>query len=613
MTITPTDQPPGKWDLTCLYGGDDDPQIAADIATIEGRVSEFATQYGGLTVRSIRLMRRAIRAFEKLQRIVLLEPTIDDQLGPCKPLYYWMLRDASESTDATRAKVQELAAWHRTQLDKVAFFFQLLDGMSQSRRRALLRSLRLRPYRAWLTQRFMLPIAAAPTPQARAAATAAIAQAVQQTGKLNAAISNATAMVLKDGVQQSANLITIAGRAISSNKDEAASAIAALPALYTGLEGRAFVELTTALAARTAEAGLLGGSVLGVRCATDTLSTDTLDGMIEAVMAPDSLNVAHRYYALKAALDGGKLPFARRRVMYGAPKQYTWPEALDLLRTFFARISPALAAEFERALANGYIDAESNRQGKIPVTCCYWAYGLQPMLVINFTGDMTNISQIAHEFAGHYMAALAVSRQRNGLGYNTKIPLAETHGVSWQLLVPWVLADKLGTDAQSELAGIMYVLETLASTCYLQIAGTKCEQRMYAEYQNGTLTLDGLESFFADDMHQLFGDAVMQDELSKLNWITWSQLRQGFYNYSYAMAAMIAIVLRERYMAKPASTVQQINRLMSAGCKDTLANIYREVGIDLGPDLWRQGINAFATMLDRATELASQLDLIPTV
>ena len=135
---------------------------------------------------------------------------------------------------------------------------------------------------------------------------------------------------------------------------------------------------------------------------------------------------------------------------------------------------------------------------------------------------------------------------------------------------------------------------------------------MYADFQNGTLTLDGQESFFADYMYQLFGDAVRMDELSRLNWITWSQMRQGFYNYSYAMAGMIAIVLRERYVADPAGTVRQINSLMAAGSKDTLANIYAEVGIILGPDLWRQGINAIAAMVDRATALAQQLGHIPT-
>ena len=610
MTMTLADQPPGKWNLSSLYDSDDDPRIAADIAAIETAVGMFAAEFAGLATGSIWQLRRAIGAFEKLQRSILLEPTIDAQLGPCKPMYYWLLRDASATTDATQAKVRELAAWHQVQLDKVAFFFQLLASMSQSRRRTLLRSLRLRPYRAWLVQRFMLPTAT-PTPQARAAATAATAKATELTGKLSAAIGGTTATVWKDGKSQTMGMMGIAALATSPDPDEAASAVVALPALYDGLKDQAFAELTTALAARIAEANLSGGSVEAVRCATDTLSTDTLDGMIEAIMAPDSLEVARRYYALKAALMGGQLPFARRRVTYGTPKKYTWPEAVDLLRTFFARISPALAAEFDRALANGYIDAEP-RPGKAPVTCCYWAYGLQPMLTVNFIGDMNNISQIAHEFAGHFMAALAVSRRRNGLGYNTKIPLAETHGVSWQLLVPGVVADKLGGDAQSELVVIMATLETLTSTCYLQSDGTKCEQRMYADFQNGTLTLDGQESFFADYMYQLFGDAVRMDELSRLNWITWSQMRQGFYNYSYAMAGMIAIVLRERYVADPAGTVRQINGLMAAGSKDTLANIYAEVGIILGPDLWRQGINAIAAMVDRATALAQQLGHIPT-
>ena len=610
--IMTTDQPPGAWSLICLYSGDEDPQIAADMTAIEAVIDIFTARYAKLTERSLtRRLAQAICSFEKLQWMFLAEPTIDEQLGGSKPEYYWMLRDASNSTDATQAEVQKLAAWRLAQMDKLEFFFQLFDGMSKTRRRSLLNARSMRPYREWLVQRFMLPVAA-PTPAARTAAAVTTAHSAQLTSQLNAALGGASAVVWKDGTQQHVSLPGIAALTTSPIEQEWQSAATTLPTLYDGLKDQAFVELTTALAARTAEAGLLGCGVEALRCASDTLSTGTLDDLIQVVMSPGSLDVAHRYYALKAALMGGQLPFARRRATYGTLKKYSWLEAVELIQTFFERISPTLLVEFNHALANGYIDAQP-REGKTSRTACWWRPGLQPMLAVNFIGDINNISQIVHEFAGHFMAALAVSKVRDGLSYNTKIPLAETHGVSWQLLVPVVLADKLGSDDQANLIAMMAGLETIMTTIYLQGVATAFEQKLYTTFTQGSLTLDQLEALFTDYMHQMFGDGVATDELTKLNWVMWPQLRQGFYNYSYCMAGMFAVVLREQYETDPTSTVQRIDRLMAAGSKNTLTNIFGEVDITLNTDLWQQCIRAIAAQLDKAFALARQLGLIPAV
>jgi len=603
---TQTDQPPGAWNLSCLYDGDDDPQIADDIATIEATVNAFVAKHAGLIAASpMWRWARAIADFRGLQWRFLVEPTIDEQLGPCRPMYYWMLRDASESTEAAQAKMQELTAWYQGLQSKLEFFLQLFDGMPQSRRRVLLKSPWLRPYRAWLTQRFMLPVST-PTPAQRAAAGVATANAAQLTNQLSVAFGSAGAMVWKDGTQQRVSLPGIVSLATSPIEQEWQSAAAALPVLYNGLKGQAFVELTTALAARTAEANLLGGSVEAVRCATDTLPADTLDGLVGAVMDPNTLTVAHKCYALKATLMGGQLPFARRRATYGVLKKYTWPEAIGLIRTFFERTSPTFLAEFDRALANGYIDAQA-RDGKTPRTACWWGPDMQPMLAVNFIGDINNISQIVHEF-GHYMAALAASRSCNGLSYNTRIPKAETDGIGLQLLVPLVVADKLGDDEQSRLVAMMAQLETIMSTIFLQCAGTAFEQRLY---KDSTLTVDRIVSLFTEYMHMLFGDGVAIDDLTGLNWINWPQLRQGFYNYGYVLAGMVAVVIRQRYQTDPADTIRQINRLMAAGSKATLTDIYEAIGITLGPDLWRECISAIADQVDQATALAQQLGLIP--
>jgi len=579
------------------------------MTAIEATVNAFAAKYASLTAASPTWRwARAIADFRDLQWKFLVEPTIDEQLASCRPMYYWMLRDASKSTEATQAKMQELATWRQGLLDKVEFFLQLLGGMPQSRRRALLKSLWLRPYRAWLTQRFMLPVATS-TPAQRATAAAATAKATQLTSQLSAAFGNAGAIVWKDGVQQRVSLSGIVSLATSPVEKEWRSAAAALPTLYTELKDQAFVELMAALAARKAEANLLGGSVEAIRCASDTLPTDTLDSLVEAIMDPAALAVAHKYYALKATLMGGQLPFARRRATYGVLMKYTWPEAVDLIRTFFERTNPTFLAEFDHALANGYIDAQA-RDGKTPRTACCWMPGEQPVLTVNFIGDINNVSQIAHE-SGHEVAAVAVSQSCNGLSYNTRIPKAETDGIGLQLLLPLVVADKLGLDDQCKLVAMMAQLETIMSTVFLQCVGTAFEQRLYEESAKGALSVDRVVLLFTEYMQKQFGDGVATDELTGLNWINWPQMRQGFYNYGYVLAGMIAVVLRQRYQADPAGTIRQITHLMASGSKATLAEIYKEIHINLGPDLWQQCIRAIADQVDQATALAQQLGLIP--
>ncbi len=616
MNPTPVVRMPGKWNLDCLYKNGKDPQIRQDIIVITEAITVFVAKYAGLSAESsVQMLAAALHDFEELQRSFLAEPTIDDQLGKSKPEYYWMLRLAMSNTKTTRDKMQRLGNWHQQQLQKLEFFFQAFDNASQERRTELLAAPELRAYWPWLKQRFMLPIAAAPTAEARAAAAKAIAEANRLKYQLNAAIGNATATVWNGTAEVVMSLPGIMSLVNSPDPRVAREAGMTLPKLYAELEELAFKELMAALAAQTAEAGLHGGTVKTVRCASDTLAPDVLTSLLETLLGPDALETVQAYYELKAALNkkylvNGKLPYAQRRTPYGVLQPYTWPEAVGLIRMFGERTDPAIGAEFNRALAEGCVDAEP-RKGKTGVTACWWALGLQPMFAVTFTGDLENIAQVVHEFFAHYRAAQMVSEQRDGLSYNTRIPLAESQGVGWQLLVPLVLADKLDLDANGKLVLAMAQLETLISTVFLQGIATAFEQQMYAAFNQGTLDLPRLKSLFVEYMHKQFGDAVAMDELASLNWLPWSQLRQGFYNYAYAIAGMIAIVVRKRYEADPAAAIRLLLTLMGAGSKSTLTDIFAEVGIELGPELWRECIQIITEQVKEAIDLARQLGLYP--
>lgn len=597
---------PGRWDLSCLYSGDDDPQIQRDIAQIEAFVNAFAAKYADLTAdASFDRLAEALDEFRDLQHLFLAESTIDQQLGGSKPEYYWMLRQASATTSAVQAEVERLATWRQAQLQKLEFFFQLFATASHERRDAMLGAAELRRYKFWLVQRFMLPVAT-PTPQAKAAAAAATAKASHLTDQLSAAIGSASAQVWKDGKKQTVTLPGINSLTTSPIPAERWSAAAVLPDLLAPLRDQAFEELTAALAARVAEAGLQGGDVETVRCAADTLSPDTLDSLLDAITGPEGQAAGQRYYQLKAALMGvQQLPFAWRRLPSGALQKRRWTEVVGLVRTFYERIKPSYADEFDRALKRGHIDAEP-RKGKTPVTACWWMYGHPPFLAVNFTGDWNNLSQVLHEF-GHDLAGLLDSREQDGLGFNTRVPLAETHGVTLQLLAPLVLSDMLSLSDQDKLTMIMAQLETLTSTVLLQGNATAFERQLYAEFLQGTLTVDRLETLFTQHMARQFGPAVAMDSLARLYWIIWVQLRYGFYNYAYSFAGIIAAVLCDRFTTDPDSTIAQINTLLGAGSSGTLADIFEGVGITLGPDLWREGIHAITALTNKATILARQL------
>jgi len=48
---------------------------------------------------------------------------------------------------------------------------------------------------------------------------------------------------------------------------------------------------------------------------------------------------------------------------------------------------------------------------------------------------------------------------------------------------------------------------------------------------------------------------------------------------------------------------------MAAGNKDTLANIFGEINIVLGPELWSEGLRVMATLLDETIDLAHRPEL----
>lgn len=324
----------------------------------------------------------------------------------------------------------------------------------------------------------------------------------------------------------------------------------------------------------------------------------TVEALISAVTS--RYDIVQRYYHLKRQMLGLSelTDYDRYAPLPHLPQQtIPWADARHLVLEAMDHFSPKMATIAEKFFDRRWIHApilEGKRGGAFAHPC---VPEIHPYVMVNYTGNIRDISTVAHEL-GHgvhqYLAA--------GQGYfnsATPLVLAETASVFAELLL-FKFQLKSIASAEERKAFTCQKLESIFATVFRQIAMNRFENAVHlARREKGELAAEDISAQWRATQSVMFADSVvLRSEYD----IWWSYIPHFVsspgYVYSYAFGELLVLSLYAIYQERGDSFEPMYLDLLAAGGSRSPYDLLAPFGINLDdPAFWGQGLDFIDSML----------------
>lgn len=329
------------------------------------------------------------------------------------------------------------------------------------------------------------------------------------------------------------------------------------------------------------------------------LSDSTVSTLVDTITS--RYDLVQRYYNVKKDILGvDKLEdFDRYAPLPSLPStKVNWQPCKEIVLSAFAAFSPEMAK-----IATDFFDkrwihapiAQGKRGGAFAHPC---VPDVHPYVLVNYTGNLRDVSTVAHEL-GHGVHQILAAK-RGHFNSDTPIPLAETASVFAELLVFNNQLEIL-KNKDERRAFICQKLESIFATVFRQTAMNKFEELMHeGRRTHGELSSDQLSEYWLTTQQAMFGDSVT---LRKDYGIWWSYIPHFLstpgYVYSYAFGELLVLALYGLYKKEGDSFVQKYMTLLSAGGSLSPYTLMEPFGIDLDdPKFWQGGLDVIEQLLE---------------
>ncbi|MEW6520740.1 MAG: M3 family oligoendopeptidase [Thermodesulfobacteriota bacterium] len=328
------------------------------------------------------------------------------------------------------------------------------------------------------------------------------------------------------------------------------------------------------------------------------LEDATVEVLIEAAIS--RYDIVQRYYRVKKELLGldELKDYDRYAPLPHLPSATIgWEECREMVLAGFRNFSPKMAEIASFFFDRRWIHApvlEGKRGGAFAHPC---VPEVHPYVMVNFTGNIRDVSTVAHEL-GHGVHQYLAARQ----GYfnsSTPLVLAETASVFAELLI---FHDQLAllTDAGERKAFTCQKLESIFATVFRQVSMNRFENLIHnARREKGELSPDRLRELWLTTQREMFGDSVT---LTDNYGIWWSYiphfLHSPGYVYSYAFGELLVLALYNLYQNEGRQFIPRYLHLLSQGGSLSPYELLQPFGVDLNDrNFWQGGLAIIDQML----------------
>lgn len=571
------------WNLGDLYQLVDDPQIESDIRECETRASSLEQTYKG---------RIAELPGEELKTLVKSLEALDVLQGRLATyaFLYFTTRTADPAASALLQRIEELTS----QTGRRTVFFRLeWNRLPQSQANTLLHSEELASYHHYLSvMRTFAPHQLSDSEE----------ELLQELGPIGRSawltLFEKIMGQIKFGDDERTEEEVLSELYHPEREVRKKAAADLTDGLRRNLHILTHIFNTLAAEKSISDRLRRYGSWISAMNLENELDVNTVDALISAVTS--RYDIVQRYYRLKAKLLGldELYDYDRYAPVTGLDTALvSWQQCKSIVLESFAEFSPRMADIAERFFTGKWIHApvgEGKRGGAFAHPC---VPGIHPYIMVNYTGNLRDVSTVAHELGHGIHQYLAT-----GQGYynsDTPLVLAETASVFAELLV-FKAQLRMLQNSEARRAFICQKLESIFATVFRQVSMNRFEEKMHnGRRQQGELSAAVLSHYWLESQELMFGDSVvLSDDYS----VWWSYIPHFLstpgYVYSYAFGELLVLALYNLYQKQGDAFVDKYLALLAAGGCETPYDLLQSFAIDLtDSSFWLGGLEVIEQML----------------
>lgn len=580
FSYTPTQKLPTlkanktDWDLKRLYyKSHKDPQIETDLAAGEHEYAAFVKKYQNKDfVSSVPKLLAALEDYKHLHTLV-----------PDKPAYYLSLRRELNSTDTDAEKILNIIEQRLTKLGNSIIFFPLTIGKIPKLQQSIfLNNERLAEYKFLLEGMF-------------ADAAYSLTEAEEKILSLKAITSRGLWIAGTEKIVGSST-ITVKGKKMPLN--EALMKHIDAPKKERHLLWNACADELEKIAP-VAENEL--NALFIDKKINDELRNyqkpysatvraydnqeKSLEALVEAVTTT-GYALSKKFFTLKKKLMGSTLDFIDRNDMPGLLPELEYDTAVTICRDAFYGFNPLYGSIFDEMLSNGHIDVFS-KPGKGGGAFCAGGTNMPTVVLLNHSNDFNSARTLAHEI-GHAIHSYR-SKEQSVLYSEHSTVTAETASTFFEAVIGHSILQTLSEKDKVQYLGTL--LGDKIDTIIMCIARYCAELEMHETVRReGSMTWQNMSAVLAKHLKNYCGKAITVNDRHGLLVISKTHYRRNFYQYTYSFGSIASSIMYKRYQENP-NYAAQVETFLSAGEKDTVENIFGEIGIDTTtPSVFVEGL-----------------------
>lgn len=581
----------GKWDLSILYSGFDDPKYSSDIEELSARsksLSDLAAKVGELDKKE--LMISYVKESEAISTLI-------SKLAIFANLRY---SANTKDTDAASAlgKVMNIAAG-TARADTV--IKAAIAG--EAKLPEMIKSVpELSDY-----EYFLMNIARDGKYLLSDGEEELFAKmnmsGASAWSDLQSSLTSSLKVKLGD---ETVNLSTVRNLAYDPDPEVRRSAYEAELAAYEKIKEPVAFALNSIKLQVLSECALRGfSSPLDKALYNSRMKRETLDALMGAI--DEYLPVFRKYLRAKAKALGheGGLPWYDLFAPMGkADKKYTVSDAKDYLLGVFGKFDAELHNMVKEAFECGWIDFYP-RDGKVGGAFdCGVPSAKESRVLTNFDGSFSDVITLAHEL-GHSFHDRQVFRH-SIINQDYSMPVAETASTFNEVMV---MADAIAGAETKEEKLLLIESELMDATQIIVDIYSRYlfEGSVFEKREEEFMDADKLSGLMLEAQKKAYGDGLDEKTMHPFMWVCKGHYYSGglsFYNFPYAFGGLFARGLYAKYKKEGKDFVSTYKKLLYTTPIADVEDAAAIAGVDLtSRDFWRAGLSMMADEIEEFCDL----------
>lgn len=333
-------------------------------------------------------------------------------------------------------------------------------------------------------------------------------------------------------------------------------------------------------------------SALSSSIFSEEASEDVYKMLIKKVR--ENVDVFYDYMEIKRKMLGLKVisisdsfaPILKKKT-----KTYTYDEAIEMIKEAVKPLGQDYQNLIQRAKDERWIDVFENK-GKDSGAYSTHAYGITPLVLTNFRGDLDSVFTLAHELGHAIHSFFSMNKQK----YETSdyvIFVAEVASTTNEMLLLRYLLSQAKTKEEKMF---LYdkLLSDVKSTIFRQTMFSEFEEKVHNMYENGEpLSKDKLCNYYLELNKFYFGKKVKIWDEVKYEWARIPHFFRPFYVYKYATGLICALNFSKHLVEQKRGVQKKYLGFLSAGSSDSPIKILQDAGCNLEEETTFNEVFAF--------------------